>query len=190
MLNLLLFGPPGVGKGTQAARLCEKYNLVHLSTGEMLRDEMKEGTDLGKEVKQIMDNGELVSDDIVFKVLVSKMMKSANSKGFVFDGFPRTLQQAEMLDKILAEKFKPITVIISLESDEDTLMERMLNRSLDSGRLDDTEDVIRNRFVVYKTQTFPILDYFKQHGKLQSLNGVGTIDEIFEKVEKIIDSYL
>lgn len=190
MLNILLFGPPGVGKGTQAVRISEKYNLTHLSTGDMFRDEMKAGTDLGKEVKKIIDNGELVSDEIVFRVLVSKMLKTTGSKGFVFDGFPRTLQQAEMLDKMLDEKFNPITVIISLESDEETLMERMLKRALESGRADDTEDVIRNRFSIYKKQTFPILDYFKEHGKLETLNGIGTIDDIFEKIKKIVDIYL
>ncbi|MDD5569938.1 MAG: adenylate kinase [Bacteroidales bacterium] len=188
MLNVVIFGPPGSGKGTQSEKLIEKYNLVHLSTGDILRAEVKGATPLGLKVKGIMERGELVSDEIIIEILLDRVSKSKNAKGFIFDGFPRTIVQAEKLDQNLNNNKTPITLTVALDVPEDVLMKRLLHRAQQTGRTDDTEDVIKNRIEVYKKQTFPLLDYYKKQNKLSMIQGVGTIDEIFVKVSEKIDS--
>ncbi|MFA6923751.1 MAG: adenylate kinase [Bacteroidales bacterium] len=188
MLNIVLFGPPGSGKGTQSEKLIEKYNLVHLSTGDILRAEVKGGTTLGLKVKGIMERGELVSDELIIEILLDRVSKNQNAKGFIFDGFPRTIMQAEKLDQNLNNNNSPVSITVALDVPEDILMKRLLHRAQQTGRTDDTEEVIKNRIEVYKKQTFPLLDYYKKQNKLSLIHGVGSIDDIFVNVAKVIDS--
>ena len=190
MLNLVLFGPPGSGKGTQSEKLIEKYNLVHLSTGDILRAEIKNETELGLKVKGIMERGELVSDEIIIDILIDKFNKNPNAKGFIFDGFPRTLPQAEKLDQTLNANGTPITATVALDVEEGELMNRLIARALKTNRPDDTEDVIKNRIEVYKKQTLPILDFYKKQNKLSLIHGHGSIDDIFKEVSKAIDALI
>lgn len=188
MLNLVLFGPPGAGKGTQATKLIEKYKLVHLSTGDILRSEIAAGTELGLEAKKLMDKGILVSDDIVINMIDSKISHNPDAKGFIFDGFPRTLAQAEALDKLLQKLNKPIKATLALEVDNEELTKRILLRGKSSGRADDQDEAtVRKRIEVYTTQTSPLKEYYKKQGKLHSVNGIGEIDEIFAALCKEID---
>ena len=181
MLNIILFGPPGAGKGTQAIKIAGKYGLVHISTGDILRAEVAAGTDLGKAAKNLMDNGILVSDDIVVGMIDSYIGKNLAAKGFIFDGFPRTLPQAEALDTILAKYKLAIGVTLSLEVDEDELYKRISLRGKLSGRADDQD---RNTFVkrmnVYASETFPLKEYYNKKGVLRRVRGVGNIDDIFK----------
>jgi adenylate kinase len=190
MLNLVIFGPPGSGKGTQSARLVEKYKLIHLSTGDLLREEMQKDTALGKEVKKYINNGLLVPDEIVMKELYQVAIQHGNSPGLIFDGFPRTIHQAEMLDCQLEKRFVPISLVISVEVEEKELFRRMMGRAEDSGRSDDTEDVIWRRIEVYKSQTLPLISYYDKQGKIVSVNGMAPVDEVFEKISVSIDSFL
>src|SRR5439155_3157540 len=176
MFNLVLFGPPGSGKGTQSDKLVAKYGLIHLSTGNLLREEISEKTPLGLEAKNFMDKGQLVPDEVVIGMIDSCLEKHADAKGFLFDGFPRTVAQAEALDKLLAFKKTGICKVLALEVDEEELLKRLLKRGETSGRSDDTNDeVIRKRQMVYKKETEPVAEYYKQKGKFEVVRGVGSI---------------
>jgi len=181
MLNLVLFGPPGAGKGTQSEKLINKYGLVHLSTGDILRNEIANGTELGRKAKEVMDRGELVSDDIVIGMIESKLDANPHAKGYIFDGFPRTTAQAVALDDLLQRKGTGISAMLALEVNDEELTKRLLLRGKESGRPDDAnEDVIRRRIKEYNTKTLPLKTYYSEQGKFHSIDGIGTIDEIFK----------
>lgn len=188
MLNLVLFGPPGAGKGTQSQKLIDKYGLIHLSTGDLLRSEIARGTDLGLKAKAIMDRGELVSDEIVIGMIESKLDASPNVKGFIFDGFPRTTAQAVALDDLLQKKGTAIHAMLALEVEDEELVKRLLLRGQESGRDDDkNETIIRNRIKEYNNKTLPLKEYYSEQGKFHSIKGIGSIDEIFQAlVNRII----
>ncbi len=188
MLNIVLFGPPGAGKGTQSENLINKYGLVHLSTGDILRSEIARGTALGKKAKEIMDRGELVGDEIVIGMIESKLDENPHAKGFIFDGFPRTAAQAVALDDLLQKKGTGISGMLALEVDDEELVKRLLLRGQDSGRADDKNDeVIRRRIIEYNTKTLPLKNYYSEQGKFHSIEGIGSIDAIFKLlVERIV----
>lgn len=180
MLNLVLFGPPGSGKGTQAEKLVQKYGLVHLSTGDIFRANIKGETDLGKLAKSYIDNGQLVPDEVTIDMLQSEADKHADAKGFIFDGFPRTTFQAEALDKYMASRNTAISVMLALDVNEEELKRRLLERGKLSGRPDDQNpDVIQNRIDVYNRETAPAKEFYTQQNKYCGVNGVGAIDDIF-----------
>lgn len=189
MLNIVLFGPPGAGKGTQSAKLIEKYGLVHLSTGDILRAERKSGTPLGQEAQKYIDQGKLVPDAVVIGMIENEIDKNLKGKGFIFDGFPRTTAQAAALDKLLDSKGTSVNVMLALEVNEDELRKRLLLRGKDSGRADDQDPaVIQTRIDVYNAETTPVKDYYTQKGKYTGVNGIGTIDGIFQQLCKKIDT--
>lgn len=188
MVNIILFGPPGSGKGTQSANLIKKYGLIHLSTGDLLRSEIGDQTPLGLEAKKFMDAGQLVPDEVVIGMISSKLDANPDTRGFIFDGFPRTTAQAEALDKLLALKKTSISAVLSLEVPEDELIARLLNRGLSSGRSDDAnEEVIKARIVEYHNKTAPVADHYAKYGKFKKIKGNGSIDEIFSLLSKEID---
>ncbi|MFN4313899.1 MAG: adenylate kinase [Chitinophagaceae bacterium] len=189
MFNLILFGPPGSGKGTQSAKIVEKYGLVHLSTGDLLRKELREKTPLGLEAQQFIDKGQLVPDEVVMGMISSALDFHSNARGFLFDGFPRTEAQAEGLDKLLALKKSAIDLVLFLEVDEEELIKRLINRGKTSGRSDDSDEVIqRRRQEVYKTETLPVASHYSKLKKVVRLNGMGSINEIFDRLADEIDS--
>jgi adenylate kinase len=190
MLNIVLFGPPGSGKGTQSLNIVKKYELTHLSTGDILRDAVKNMTPLGTQVKTFLDNGELVPDELVIDVISEKAFSQNNTKGFVFDGFPRTINQAKILDRILSNKSIPNDVVIAVNVEEEELFKRILGRKTTEDRTDDNEKVIKNRLEVYKNQTFPLFDYYTKQGKLEPIDGMNSVEVVFENISKIIDSYV
>lgn len=183
MLNIIIFGPPGSGKGTQSERLIQEYNLVHLATGNLLRDEVSRQTPLGIEAKRIMDDGKLVSDEIVIGMIRSKLTEHMSAAGFIFDGFPRTVAQAQALDALLEELGHPINVLLSLEVPEDELRSRLLHRGAIEGRTDDNEVTITKRIHEYLDKTKPVADYYQEQQKLVRIPGVGTIDEIYSSIK-------
>jgi len=187
MFNLILFGPPGAGKGTHSIRLMDQYGLVHISTGDIFRAEITNKTELGTKAKAFMDKGELVPDEIVLGMLFSVMDRFNDAKGFVFDGFPRTIVQAEKFEEMLEVRKMPITLVISLDVDDEELIRRLVKRGLESGRTDDTEEIIRQRLNVYNKQTKPLLDFYTKKKLLHSIHGLGTIDDIFNNICKKID---
>lgn len=188
MVNLILFGPPGSGKGTQSANIIQKYGLIHLSTGDLLRSEIGDKTPLGLEAKKFMDQGHLVPDEVVIGMISSKLEANPEARGFIFDGFPRTTAQAEALDKLLALKKTAISVVLSLEVPEDALIKRLLNRGLTSGRSDDaTEEVVKARIVEYHNKTAPVADHYSKFGKFKKVKGDGTEAEVFELLSKELD---
>ncbi len=188
MLNIVLFGPPGAGKGTQSEKLIAKYQLIHLSTGDILRSEIAAGTQLGLEAQMLMNAGVLVPDEVVIGMISSKLDKNPAAKGFIFDGFPRTEAQAEALDRLLAEKHTSITMMLALEVSDAELTKRLLLRGMESGRPDDqNEGVIRNRIQEYNNKTAPLKSYYTAQGKFRSVNGIGTIDQIFTALCNVID---
>lgn len=190
MLNLVLFGPPGAGKGTQSEKLITKYQLVHLSTGDILRNEISNGTELGTEAKKLMDQGLLVPDAVVIGMISNKLDSNKEARGFIFDGFPRTVAQAEALDKLLESKSSRISGMVALVVESDELEKRLLLRGKDSGRPDDANpDVIRKRIVEYNSKTAPVANYYKDQNKFTSINGVGTIDEIFSSICSVVNTY-
>jgi adenylate kinase len=190
MLNLVLFGPPGAGKGTQSEKLIEKYKLVHLSTGDILRAEITNKTKLGMKAKAFMDKGALVPDEVVIGMIASKLDANKNARGFIFDGFPRTTAQAEALDKLLSARKTPITCMLALEVEHDELVNRLLNRGLTSGRSDDQNpQIIENRITEYNNKTAPVIKFYDTQGKFHSINGVGSIDEIFERLSDVIKKF-
>ena len=183
MLNIVLFGPPGAGKGTQSENLINKYGLVHLSTGDILRTEIARGTALGKKAKEIMDRGELVGDDIVIGMIESKLDENPHAKGFIFDGFPRTAAQAVALDDLLQKKGTGISGMLALEVGDEELVKRLLLRGQDSGRADDkNEEIIRRRILEYNNKTLPLKNYYNEQGKFHSIHGIGSIDQIFKSL--------
>jgi adenylate kinase len=189
MLNIVLFGPPGAGKGTQSAFLVEHYKLIHLSTGDLLRGEIAEGTALGLEAKSLMDKGELVPDAVVIGMIGNKLKSNAGAAGFIFDGFPRTIPQAEALDKLLEGHGEEITAMLSLEVPEEELVKRLLLRGKDSGRSDDKdENIIQNRIREYNLKTAPVASFYNNQNKLVKIQGVGSIDEIASKIKEGIIS--
>jgi len=188
MLNIILFGPPGAGKGTQSQQLKGKYNLTYLSTGDILREEMAVGTEVGKKVKDIISKGGLVSDEIVVSIIRGRVEANQKSAGFLFDGFPRTVRQAEMLDGIMKEFSLKINKVLSLEVPEEILINRMIERGKTSGRADDNIDSIKHRFVEYDEKTKPVLAYYERQGNLKGINGEGKIEDIFMTLCKEIDS--
>lgn len=181
MLNIVLFGPPGAGKGTQSQKLIDKYGLIHLSTGDILRSEIARGTALGMEAKQLMDRGDLVGDDIVIGMIEAKLDANSHANGFIFDGFPRTQAQAVALDDLLQKKGSAISAMLALEVNNEELVKRLLLRGQESGRPDDAnEEIIRNRVNEYNNKTLPLKNYYSEQGKFHSINGIGTIDGIFK----------
>lgn len=190
MFNIVIFGPPGAGKGTQSQLIIDKYKLTHLSTGDILRGEIAGKTPLGLEAKKLIEKGELVPDEIVIKMVKSKIENTKGQRGFIFDGFPRTIEQAEALDQLLAEKGTSISVMISLEVNEDELVGRLLKRCEEEGRTDDNIEVIRNRIRVYNNVTCLVCDYYNQTGRFRAVNGKGSIEDIFGRISGILDENL
>ncbi len=187
MVNIILFGPPGSGKGTQAEKLIEKYKLVHISTGDLLRAEIAANSPLGQEAKSFIDAGKLVPDEVVIGMISKKTDEHPSAGGFIFDGFPRTIAQAEALDKLLNAKNITITRMLSLQVSEPELIKRLLNRGLTSNRSDDQdENIIRNRIEEYKQKTFPVAEYYNKQGKLSDIKGEGSIEEIFNRLVEAI----
>ncbi len=189
MLNIVLFGPPGAGKGTQSEKIQTKYNLIHLSTGDLFRKHLSEGTELGIEAQKFMDEGNLVPDRVVIGMVEEKIAENMDANGFIFDGFPRTIPQAESLDEMLSGRNIPIQVMVSLDVPDDELRTRLLLRGETSGRADDqNEEKINNRIRVYKEETIPVAEFYQKTGRYQSINGVGSIEDIFDRICSTIDS--
>lgn len=180
MLNIVLFGPPGAGKGTQSAKLIQHYGLIHLSTGDIFRANIKGGTALGNLAKSYMDKGALVPDEVTIAMLESEVNNNPEAKGFIFDGFPRTQNQAKALDNLLSSKNTAISLMLALEVEEEELKKRLLLRGKDSGRADDQNpEIIQNRINVYMAETMPVKDYYSAQQKYIGINGIGLVDEIF-----------
>ena len=187
MLNIVIFGAPGSGKGTQSEKIVEKYGINHISTGDVLRAEMKNGTELGKTAKGYIDQGQLIPDELMIDILASVFDSFKDSKGVIFDGFPRTIAQAEALKKMLAERGQDVSVMLDLEVPEDELMVRLIKRGKDSGRADDNEETIKKRLHVYHSQTSPLIDWYKNEKKYQHINGLGTMEGIFAEICEAVD---
>ena len=189
MLNIILFGAPGCGKGTQAALIKEKYNINHISTGEVIRGEIARGTELGKSMQNYIEAGQLAPDSIVIGMIRNYMKEHKDAAGNIFDGFPRTTAQAEAFDEILKEDGESVSVMIYMDVPEEELVQRILLRGKDSGRADDaSEDVIRNRIAVYREQTEVVAEHYAKQNKYIAINGVGTMDEVFDRICEAIDS--
>jgi adenylate kinase len=187
MVNFLIFGPPGSGKGTQSVKLAEKFNLMHLSTGDMLRAEIASGTELGRKMSSIMSKGELVPDEVVIEMIAAKIDSTKNRVGFLYDGFPRTVAQTVALEKMLNDRGMQIDTMLVLDVDHDELVKRLILRAEQSGRPDDKDPaVIENRIDVYKSKTEPIIDYCRKKGIYQPVNGVGSIEDIFRRLSDCI----
>jgi adenylate kinase len=181
MFNIILFGPPGSGKGTQSEKLIDRYGLIHLSTGNLLREEIANQTSLGLEAKKYMDSGQLVPDSVVIGMIRSALANNPDAEGFLFDGFPRTVAQSEALDELLAENHSEINAVLALEVSEDELISRLLNRGKTSGRSDDVnEQIIRARITEYENKTSPVAEYYDQFAKVVRLKGEGDVEGIFE----------
>lgn len=187
MFNLVIFGPPGAGKGTQSIQIAEKYGLAHISTGDIFRREIKNETPLGLKVKSIIEKGELVPDELLIDLLRSAMHNYSDIRGFIFDGFPRTLRQAVDLDDLLEEDGEKVNLTLALEVEDQELITRLMIRAEREGRKDDTREVIANRLDVYQKQTSPLIDYYKKQGKFRAVHGLGTIEEIFGRLCREID---
>ena len=179
MLNIVIFGAPGSGKGTQSERIVEKFGINHISTGDVLRAEIKKGTELGKTAKGYIDQGQLLPDELIIDI--------KESKGVIFDGFPRTIAQAEALKKMLAERGQEVSVMLDLDVPEEELMTRLIKRGQESGRADDNEETIKKRLVVYHSQTAPLIDWYKNEGKYQHIHGLGTMDAIFADIVAAVE---
>lgn len=191
MITLILFGPPGSGKGTQATKLAEKYNLLHISTGDLFRYEMKNNTPLGLEAKNYITKGELVPDSVTIGMLKNKIESKADVKGYILDGFPRTKPQAAALDELLSSKGNSVTALIAMRVDDEELVKRLLNRAKTSGRADDADEkIIRNRISVYNEYTAVVAEYYDKKDKTSKINGVGTMDEVFVRLCDIVDTKL
>ncbi len=189
MKNIVIFGAPGSGKGTQSDKLIEKYGLNHISTGDVLRSEIKKGTELGKTAAGFIDKGQLIPDDLMVSILASVYDSFGQAhKGVIFDGFPRTIPQAEALKKMLDERGDKVAAMIELDVPEDELMKRLILRGKESGRADDNEETIKKRLVVYHSQTQPLIAWYKQEGLHYHIDGLGSLERIFEDIKKVIDS--
>ena len=190
MVNIVLFGPPGAGKGTQSEGIIKKYQLSHISTGDLFRKHLKEGSALGKLAQKYMDEGNLVPDAVVIDMVDDKIKNDGKVNGYIFDGFPRTVAQAEALDTLMNGKGNPISCMIALEVQKDELLKRLLNRGKTSGRSDDQDEAkIQNRINVYESETIPVANYYKKQGKFNSIYGIGTVDEIFTKICAVVDKF-
>ena len=187
MLNIVIFGAPGSGKGTQSERIVEKYGINHISTGDVLRAEIKNGTELGKTAKGYIDQGQLIPDELMIDILASVFDSFKDSKGVIFDGFPRTIAQAEALKKMLAERGQDVSVMVDLDVPEEELTVRLINRGKDSGRADDNDETIKKRLHVYHSQTAPLIDWYKNEKKYQHINGLGTMEGIFAEICEAVD---
>ena len=187
MLNIVIFGAPGSGKGTQSERIVEKYGINHISTGDVLRAEIKNGTELGKTAKGYIDQGQLIPDELMIDILASVFDSFKDSKGVIFDGFPRTIAQAEALKKMLAERGQDVSVMVDLDVPEEELMVRLIKRGKDSGRADDNEETLKKRLHVYHSQTAPLIDWYKNEKKYQHINGLGTMEGIFAEICEAVD---
>jgi adenylate kinase len=183
---LIIFGPPGAGKGTQAAKIQEAYGILHISTGDILRASVKEGTQLGKLAKSFMDKGELVPDDVMIGIIEGRVTRPDAKSGFMLDGFPRTIPQAEALDRMLRSKGLKIDAVISVEVSDDEIVKRISGRQTEEGRADDRADVVRNRLNVYRNQTEPLKDYYRRKNILEEIDGTGTVEEVFKRIEETI----
>ena len=191
MNNVILFGPPGSGKGTQAVKLAEAFGLVHISTGDLFRHEMKNNTPLGQKAKDYMEKGQLVPDEVTIGMLNNKVEAHPEAKGFIFDGFPRTVAQAEALDQMLAQKGQKINALIALDVPDEEIVNRILLRGKTSGRPDDNdESIIRNRIEVYKSQTQPVYDYYDDQCRAHTVLGLGSIDDIFGRLNTLFEEVL
>lgn len=188
MLNLIIFGAPGSGKGTQSDLLKEKYGLCHISTGDVLRAKIKSRTELGLKAESFISKGQLIPDSLMIDILAKVMSDQTDVQGFILDGFPRTLPQAEALKVVLEEKKMELSAVIALEVEEGELMQRLVKRGEVSGRADDNEEVIKSRLKVYHNQTFPLIDYYKQEGKYHGVKGEGSVQEIFGRITAEIDA--
>ena len=188
MINLILFGPPGSGKGTQAQKLIDKYGLIHISTGDLFRHEMGHDTPLGRQAKAYISKGELVPDSVTIGMLRNKVEAHPDAQGFIFDGFPRTIAQAKALDDLLAEKGTSVMALVALQVDDGEIIQRIKLRGATSGRSDDSdENIIRNRIAVYKNETSPVFDFYAAKGRSHSINGIGSVSEIFDRLSSAID---
>lgn len=190
MYNIALFGPPGAGKGTQSRKLIEKYNLAYISTGDILREEIAEGSDLGLKAKSVIEKGGLVSDEIIVQIIEKKIKTNTDANGFLFDGFPRTVVQAYILEGLLLKLNTSLNCMVSLEVPQDVLMERMLERAKKEKRADDTIEVIQNRLQEYKNKTVPVADFYGEKGIKYSVDGVGSVDDIFERITNVVEQSL
>ncbi|MGM0650443.1 MAG: adenylate kinase, partial [Bacteroidota bacterium] len=190
MLNIAIFGPPGAGKGTQAKKLAKRYKLTYISTGDILRDEIKEGTKLGKEAKKIIERGELVSDEIIVQIIEERIKTNLGAKGILFDGFPRTYAQAYILEGLLLKMNTKLTCMLSLEVPKEELLKRMLKRSKEENRSDDKKEIIENRFKEYEKKTIPVIEFYKEQGKYMQVDGTGTIEEVFGRLCEAIEKAL
>ena len=190
MLNIVIFGAPGSGKGTQSDKLIEHYNLFHISTGDVLRDHIRRGTELGKTAKGYIDQGQLVPDELIIDILAQVLddNKDQATQGVIFDGFPRTIPQAEALEQLLADRGTQIDAVVGLEVPEEELIKRILLRGQMSGRSDDNEETARKRLETYHNQTSPLKAYYEQQGKYRAINGLGTIDDIFDLIKESLDN--
>ncbi len=186
MLNIVIFGAPGSGKGTQSERIVAKYGINHISTGDVLRAEIKNNTELGKIAKGYIDQGQLIPDELIIDILAKTLDSFEDSKGVIFDGFPRTIPQAEALKKVLADRGQEVSIMLDLDVPEDELMTRLIKRGQESGRADDNEETIKKRLVVYHSQTAPLIDWYKAEGQYCHINGLGTMEGIFEEICKAI----
>ncbi|MBP5667881.1 MAG: adenylate kinase [Salinivirgaceae bacterium] len=189
MFNLVIFGPPGSGKGTQSENIINKYGLVHLSTGDLLRAEKNSGSELGNKIKELIDNGNLVPDSMVEEMVKKNVAKNKDAAGFIFDGFPRTTTQAAWLDNMLAEHGQSVTLMLALDVDDNELRTRILERGKVSGRADDQNvSIIDNRISVYHKQTQPVMDFYSAQGKFVSVDGIGSLDEVFSRISTAMDN--
>ena len=188
MLNIVIFRAPGSGKGTQSERIVEKYGINHISTGDVLRGEMKNGTELGQIAKGYIDQGQLLPDNLIVDMLAKTLDGFQDSKGVIFDGFPRTIAQAEALKAMLAERGQSVSVMLDLDVPEEELMTRLIKRGQESGRADDNEETIKKRLVVYHSQTAPLIDWYRQEGLYAHINGLGQLETITNEICQAIDA--
>lgn len=188
MLNIVIFGAPGSGKGTQSEKIVAQYGINHISTGDVLRAEIKNGTDLGNTAKKYIDQGQLIPDSLMIDILAGVFDSFKDSKGVIFDGFPRTIAQAEALKQMLKDRNQEVSVMLDLDVPEDELMKRLIKRGQESGRADDNEETIKKRLVVYHSQTAPLIDWYKKEGKYQHIVGFGELERIFDDICKAIDA--
>ncbi len=188
MLNIIIFGAPGSGKGTQSERVAEKYGIGHISTGDVLRAEIKSGTELGKIAQSYIDEGHLIPDQLMLDILDGVLDCMGNTQGVIFDGFPRTIPQAEALKEMLKKRGQDVSLMLDLDVPEQELMERLIKRGKDSGRADDNEETIKERLVVYHTLTAPLKEYYKGEGKYRHIEGLGTMEDIFNRICNYIEN--